>query len=190
MADPKDDETPEATEEQEPKADGALSKLLGSKVLLPAIGAVGAVGLSFLFTFVLFPMEATEGAEEEIEEEAEEGSDPDLEGYEPATLVDLPRVQITLADEGREGFLRIELKLEIRAEVTSEVVDGIAGELGIVIRDALITHISGKQSGELKTTEGKEILKLELMELLDSLIFNDERKGKVTGLYFHDLLVQ
>ena len=64
------------------------------------------------------------------------------------------------------------------------------GELGIVIRDALITRISGKTAGALKTTEGKEILKLELIELLDSLVFPDSREGKVTALFYHDLLVQ
>ncbi len=113
---------------------------------------------------------------------------------EPKKVVLAPLVA-NLADSGQAPNGRFNFCIEIRAkdlESEMHVVDGCAkgAELSIAIRDALITLLSGKESSEIRTPRGKEILKLEILDKLKPILFADPASGTITGVFWDEFLVQ
>lgn len=64
------------------------------------------------------------------------------------------------------------------------------GKLSTRIKDALLTLFSSKLSTDLKTAHGKEIVKLEIIELLKPILFPDPATGAITNVYFGDFVIQ
>lgn len=64
------------------------------------------------------------------------------------------------------------------------------GKLSTRIKDALLTLFSSKLSTDLKTAHGKEIVKLEIIELLKPILFPDPTTGAITNVYFGDFVIQ
>ena len=73
---------------------------------------------------------------------------------------------------------------QIKAECAKD------GKYSTRMRDALLTLFSSKLSTDLKTAHGKEIVKLEIIEVLKPILFPDPASGAITNVYFGDFVIQ
>ena len=85
-------------------------------------------------------------------------------------------------------FVEIRAK-EMPTQVALEQGCTKGGQLYPVVRDALVMLLSSKQSAELKTPRGREVLKLEILDKLAPILFPDPGSGVITGVYFDELLL-
>lgn len=73
-------------------------------------------------------------------------------------------------------------------EAAATGLPGVFGEREPVIKDAIIRILSAKSKDELLTTEGKELLKEELVEAINEACELDE--DPVVNVYFGQFLIQ
>ena len=105
----------------------------------------------------------------------------------------LPTVRTNLADTAEARSASLNLYLEIRAkdELTQAALEASCAKGGQnypVMRDALVMLLLSKQSAELKTRLGQEVLKLEILDKLAPILFPDPSAGLITGVYFDELM--
>ena len=94
---------------------------------------------------------------------------------EPAFIVNLADPEITV-------YARVSITLELaNQQVLLEVQ-----KKEPIIRDAIIEVISSKTSNDLRTPEGRERLKLELLKRINTIL----TKGGVRNLYFTEFVIQ
>ncbi len=89
---------------------------------------------------------------------------------------------VNLADPGRSRFLRVVLQLELDAPSAAAELDSIEPR----VRDATLTLLSSKRSGDLATVGDKERLRNEIIHRLNGLLSG----GKVIEVYFTEFVVQ
>ena len=174
-----EEEAVEATE------DAGQGKSLIRRVLPATCASVLGVVLAVVFCYVVFPPPA----EPQDEGDGSEAILDETENYADPVAIPLPKVVVNLADEGRDVMLKISLSIEFRAESPDVVVTRVSDK-SVEIKDTLITYLSGKISSEIKSSEGKEILKWELINRLTRLLFAEEEDGMVSNLFFEEVLVQ
>ena len=172
----------------EPLPRGGSRWSLLRRLGIPTLGALASGGLAWFFAGVLYPV-APEAPRNLPPERGGLEQIWDLRGFEDETLVEVPTIQVTLADDDHDGMARIQLVLAFRARDPDDIQDRVEKELAVQVRDALTMHISGKYASELRNVSGKELLKLELIDLLDSLLFPGLREGKVTAIYYQEFMI-
>lgn len=188
----KKDAAKEAKDAGKDGADAAAASPSKMKALLPyVVGGVVSVGLGLTAAIVTAP--APLAPEVIVEKEAPPPTP--LDSFLAPAKIALPTLIANLADTGQSFSGKFNLIIEIRAkdalvQAAVEAGCGKGGEFAAPVRDALITLMSGKQSTELKTPRGKELLKLEILDQLKPILFADPANGAITGLYFDEFLVQ
>jgi flagellar FliL protein len=89
---------------------------------------------------------------------------------------------VNLMDNGGERYLKVVLQLELSdAEVVAELK-----EIKPKLRDAVLGILSSKSLKDISTTEGKQRLKEEITNRLNSYL----SKGRILRVYFTDFVVQ
>ncbi len=163
-----------AEEEKEAKqteetAGGGKGKLLLVLLLLLSLLIGGAGAYFFLFA-----------KKSEKEEEAPKPTvSPEAVGVmyklEPAFIVNLADPELTM-------YARVSLTLEVSSpEVITEVQ-----KREPIIRDAIIEILSNKTSRELRSPEGREQLKLEIIKRINTVLV----QGGIRNVYFTEFVVQ
>jgi hypothetical protein len=118
--------------------------------------------------------------------------------------LELPQQIFNCADTGQMIAGKVQIEIEVRTTkkwATGEksplklAVETKEGRFYARVQDALVTLLSGKVSGELKTARGKENLKLEILDLMNRVLFSGtdpelDPQGVVTGVLFTVFLVQ
>ena len=98
------------------------------------------------------------------------------------TIMMLEDITVNLLGTKRPRFLRVSIGLELENEqVTAEIE-----ERQPEIRDVVISSVSGRRVDQLISVEGKEHLKKELKDRIDSTL----QQGSVLKVYFSDFVVQ
>ncbi len=161
------DEEKEAQQAEE--SGGGKGKLILALLLL-LILLIGGGGAAYFFLF-------SKGEEEE--ETPKPKVAPESVGVmyqlEPAFIVNLADPEVTM-------YARVSITLELSApEVTLEVQ-----KREPIIRDAIIEILSNKTSSELRSPEGREQLKLELIKRINTILV----QGGVRNVYFTEFVVQ
>jgi flagellar FliL protein len=149
---------PAAPPEPEKAAGGKKSK----KKLIMIVLILAVVGGAAYF-FLLKPAPAADGAE---------AVEPPPE---PGIVVVIEPISLNLA-EGR--YLRIGIGLQMTADVAEEPDTARA-------LDQVVTLFSGRTVDEVASTEGREALRVQLIELLD-----EAYEGEVMDVYFTDYVTQ
>lgn len=173
-------------------AEGAAPSAGGAKKALPyLIGGALSCGLGLTAAIVTAPQDA----EPAVMREAAQPPPTPLDNFLKPQRVVLEPVIANLADTGQAASSRLTLIVEVRCkdeELQRKLAADTAknGALDAPLRDALLMLLSDKQSSELRTMRGKEVLKLELVDTLKPLLFPDPSSGAITGLYFHEFLIQ
>lgn len=182
-----------AKEARESAKDGELADPAapgGFKRVLPyLIGGTLSVGLGIGSGIVTSP----DDPEVEVTHRAVAKPATPLDRFLAPHKFALPTLIANLADTGQAVTVKLSVYVEVRAkdlptQAALELDGAKGGQLYPVVRDALLMLLSGKQSADLRTQRGAEVLKLEILDRLAPLLFSDPSAGVITGVYFDDLL--
>ncbi|WP_448587605.1 flagellar basal body-associated FliL family protein [Thermocrinis sp.] len=97
-------------------------------------------------------------------------------------MVDLGVFTVNLADKDTDAYARVAITLELPNEKVRQEVDKRLP----IIKDAIIDVVSSKTSDFVRTPEGKESLRLELIKRLNIILV----EGGVRNIYFTEFVVQ
>jgi len=97
-------------------------------------------------------------------------------------MVDLGVFTVNLADRETDAYARVAITLELSNEKVKQEV----GRRMPIIKDAIIDVISSKTSDFVRTPEGREALRLELIKRLNIILV----EGGVRNIYFTEFVVQ
>jgi flagellar FliL protein len=174
-----------ADKEPEVKEEGGKSKLaifenkailLGIIVIVQALVAIG------LTQFLILPRLGVQGADVSGAAAAA-GEDLKQEMPEMGKLVGLEEIIVTLAgDTKRPRYLRINVTLEVKDQLTADVVATRLPQL----RDIVIMALSDKSAEELSFPEGKKGLRDDIFRRIGEKM----PAGSLMNIYFADLVVQ
>lgn len=102
------------------------------------------------------------------------------EGIGP--IYPLEPIVVNLSSEGAKRYLKITLNLELDSpEVVKEMND-----LKPRLLDSLITLLSSKKLSDIEGMEGKDNLRREILAQFNKRL----SRGKVTGVYFGEFIIQ
>lgn len=157
----------------------------------------GAVGGAVLLFWDKIPfLKSQETASEEADAPGEDGGgeapkNGDKTAIGPMFVLD-PFV-VNLADPKASRYVRVTMQLEV--DMTAANGKGKPNEGAVQeelqkrlpqIRDFVVTLLPSKQSEELRTVEGKQALRDELMGKINGIL----QHGKVKNIYFTDFVIQ
>ncbi len=97
-------------------------------------------------------------------------------------MMDLGVFTVNLADSGVDAYARVSITIELSNEKVRQEVDRRLP----IIKDAIIDVISSKTSSFVRTPEGRENLRLELIKRINTILF----EGGVRNIYFTEFVVQ
>lgn len=108
---------------------------------------------------------------------------PELEELsKPGIPVNVGEFIVNLADTDVQRFVKVSIVIEVQNEkVQNEVQQYMPA-----IRDAIIDLLSSKYYNEIRTPEGRERLKIEMLKRLNALIPG----GGIRNIYFTSFVVQ
>ncbi len=163
------DEEREAQQTEEKTGGGKGKLLLIALLLLILLGGAGGTAYFFLFA----------KKEEKKEEVPKPAVPPEAVGVmyklEPSFIVNLADPEMTM-------YARVSITLEVSSpEVVLEVQ-----KREPILRDAIIEILSNKTSRELRSPEGREQLKLEIIKRVNTILV----QGGVRNVYFTEFVVQ
>ncbi len=163
------DEEKEAQQAEETSGGGKGKLLLALLLLLILLIGGGAGAYFFLFA------KKDDSKEETPKPEVSPESVGVMYKLEPAFIVNLADPEATM-------YARVSVTLELSSpEVTMEVQ-----KREPIIRDAIIEILSNKTSRELRSPEGREQLKLEIIKRINTILV----QGGVRNVYFTEFVVQ
>ncbi|MCS6876447.1 MAG: flagellar basal body-associated protein FliL [Aquificaceae bacterium] len=97
-------------------------------------------------------------------------------------MMDLGVFTVNLADNDADAYARVAITLELSNDKVRMEVD----KRMPIIKDAVIDIISSKTSSFVRTPEGRENLRLELIRRINTILF----EGGVRNIYFTEFVVQ
>jgi len=186
----------ETSTEAEAPASGGSNKVLliiSTVQLIAVLGIAGVIGTSFKKKQVPevgdMSLESKDGsAEDAAEGEAEgEGAAPAKKQFknvrEFGVMIDLEQLTINLSNTGSMNpkFARVNMSLEVpnidvEAEVTRRMPE---------VRNTIIDLFNAKRPKDLASPEGKNYLKEEIRNALNSFLIT----GKISGVFFTNFAI-
>ena len=115
-----------------------------------------------------------------------------LDAFKSKETIGLPPVITNLSDNGVSVSGRFTIYLDVRCkdQLTLDALKEACAkgkELDARIHDSLIQLFSSKTSAELKS---KEVIKLEIIDALKPMLFEDSEMGALADVYFLEFVVQ
>jgi len=148
--------------------------LLGIIVVVQALVAIGLT--QFLILPKLGVQDADISGNQPVAEQSVDVSDMGV-------LVGLDEIIVTLAgDAQRPRYLRINVNLEVKDQLTADIVATRLPQL----RDIVIMTLSSETAAELARPEGKKGLRDEIFRRINEKM----PAGMLLNVYFSDLVVQ
>jgi flagellar FliL protein len=89
---------------------------------------------------------------------------------------------VNIKDHDRDRYLKVEAQLELSSPAVGEEI----GKRLPQVRDAIISLLASKSFEEVRSMEGKNFLREELLLRVNALL----RAGTVTAVYFTEFVVQ
>ena len=175
----------EAPKEEEKKSGNPMMLVLVILIVI-LLAAVGGIGY-MLYSKGFFDDKPKDGQTQEVKKE--EASDA-KKLYFKAEIKDLV-LNITNA-KGREKLM----KLSFSIKSTEPTIEQIVADNKDEIIDAVIAQISARSSEELLTVGGKELLKEELLDEINTIVneatsSNEEiKRNNVKKLYFTTFVIK
>ncbi|MBV5321699.1 MAG: flagellar basal body-associated protein FliL [Sulfuricurvum sp.] len=188
----------QGTEEGEKKKSGNMLLIIIIAVLV-LILVIGGVVAALMMGNGDAAAEAGHGAKTEVAAEghapaadaAHEGEAKASDGHgeaggeamtEVGLMFPLDAFTVNLLSESGRRYLKCEINLEMEGEELSHELE----EKKPVFRDIIIRILSSKSLEEISTVKGKEKLKEEIVQDLNTRL----KDGKVKNVYFTDFVVQ
>lgn len=156
----------------------SMNKTLVIVIIAVAVVFVGAVGGGFFMMWnKLAALDALVQPEEDaVEEEDEDG--PAAVG----AMFPLDTFIVNLADENSKRYLRVKMQIELKEGEPVEIVD----QRLVQVRDIVLMILSTKRFQEIRSVDGKTLLRQEIMSRLNDLV----KKEIVNNIYFTEFVVQ
>lgn len=169
-------------EEQQEESGGGKKKLfmlIGIGVLLVALSIGGTVAVLMFLKDDPEPV-AEEGAPSEEDAEVEEVKQPAI------YFAIKPPLLLTYSDQGRQRYAQVEMSIMARSEtVISET------ELhNSRIRNDLIMAFSGLEFHEVQTPEGKELMRQQALETVQTILTEEMGEPGIEQVLFTNLVMQ
>ncbi len=167
------EENKEQEQEQEEGKGGKKKLILIAVIALLLIGGGGAA-----YKFLVLDKKAEEEKKPNTEQIEKEVKNIENLGimFEVGTFV------VNLADKDADRYLKVTVVLEIENEQVKQEVEKRLPQ----IKDAITTLLFTKTSKELKTIDGIEKLKEEIIKRVNALL----PLGGVKNVYFTDFVIQ
>ncbi len=158
------------------------NKIILIAVLAFAVLFVGAVGGGFYMMWnKLADLDAlVRPEEEEVEEEVEEEAEDGLSTI--GALFPLDTFIVNLADEERKRYLRVTMQIELKEGEPVEILEHRL----VQVRDIILMILPTKRFQEIRSVDGKTMLRQEIMVRLNDLL----KKEIINNIYFTEFVVQ
>ncbi len=170
----------EKKETQETQKGGKKKLLLLLFLLIAILGGGGAA--AYFFFLKKSPPEENVNATENATEEKPKPP-PELEELsKPGIFINVGDFVVNLADTDVQRFV----KVSVTIEVMNEKVQNEVNQMMPAIKDAINDLISSKYYRDVRTPEGRERLKIELLKRLNALL----PEGGIKAVYFTQFVVQ
>ena len=155
-----------------------INKIILIAVIAVAVLFAGAVGGGFYMMWnKLADLDALVRPEEEaVEEEAEEGL------LVTGTMFPLDTFIVNLADEKSKRYLRVTMQIELKEGEPVEILE----QRLVQVRDIILMILPTKRFQEIRSVDGKTILRQEIMTRLNDLL----KKEVINNIYFTEFVVQ
>jgi flagellar FliL protein len=164
-------------EESEETSKGKKSKTKLIIIIMVAAFLVLGVGGFGVYKFVLEkPPETLE-----VKPQKKTTSTKDLDKI-VGTMFPLETFLVNIDDEDETRFLKTKLILELGDESMQEEVDMRIAQ----VRDTILLLLSSKDFSEIRSLDGKYILREEILEQLNGVLVT----GKLKNVYFTEFVVQ
>ncbi len=169
----------EAAAQNEEAAPSKTKGLLRSALAIAVVYALSA-GVAF---FVLPAPDPDPHAGAHAQEEHEE-----KEAETTRVSYEVPTVLVNLAGSNGKRYLKAGIVISYTTRNPDKAAEGIE-EKKALLRDALITLLSSKDQRSVDGREKLALLKLEISEELNKVLFPDEL-AEVDTVYFQEFIVQ
>lgn len=155
----------EQVQAQEKK--GSKKKLLALLIVILLILLVGGGAGFYFFVF---------------HKKAKNAEIPQVAPQKIGIMYNLGSFLVNLADKNANTYAKVSITLELsNQKVQEEVVKRLP-----IIKDAVINLLSSKTYDQIRTPEGKEELRLELIKRINAILIT----GGVQNIYFTQFIVQ
>jgi flagellar FliL protein len=165
----------EAKQEQVAVAKGGKSKLVIALVAVVALGGLGGGA------YVMLGRGGAEAAKQEPDDKAHKGGKAHTPDVEDA-IVALDTFVVNLADEDAQRYLKVTMKVEFFGPEAPPRFSARQAQ----IRDLLLSLLGSKTVADIRTVEGKQQLRDEVMARISRVIEEDV----VKAVYFAEFIVQ
>ncbi|BCD61868.1 flagellar FliL protein [Nitratiruptor sp. YY08-26] len=164
----------ETKEQQEEKKGGKKKLILILLILLILLGGGGAAAYKFL----VLDKKKEEQKEKKAEKVVEEIKNVEDLGVQ----FDVGTFIVNLQDKDADRYLKISIVLDVQDEKIKAELDKRLPQ----VKDAITTLLFTKSSSELRTAEGIEELKEEILKRVNAIL----PIGGVKNVYFTDFVIQ
>ncbi len=144
-------------------------------ILVTALLVLGGGGFG-IYNFVL------KKPAEEVEAKVPEKTPKENLDAVVGTMYPLKTFLVNIGDEEDNRFLKTTLTLELDDEALKDELDKRIAQ----VRDIILLHLSTKRFPEVRSFDGKYILREELLEKLNNILIT----GKLKNIYFTEFIVQ
>ncbi len=154
------------------------NKIILIAVIAVAVLFVGAVGGGFYMMWnKLADLDAlVRPEEEEIDEETDDGLST------IGAMFPLDTFIVNLADEERKRYLRVTMQIELKEGEPVEILE----QRLVQVRDIILMILPTKRFQEIRSVNGKTVLRQEIMTRLNDLL----KKEVINNIYFTEFVVQ
>ena len=158
--------------------DRKITKIILIAIIAVAVLFSGAVGGGFYMMWnKLAELDAlVRPEEEEVEDETDDGLST------IGALFPLDTFIVNLADEKRKRYLRVTMQIELKDGEPVEILE----KRLVQVRDIILTILPTKRFQEIRSVDGKTLLRQEIMTRLNDLI----KKEVINNIYFTEFVVQ
>jgi len=164
-----------AAEEDENAVPAKKSKSKLIIILVVALLILGGGGFG-VYNFVL------KKPVEEVEAKVPEKTPQENLDAVVGTMYPLQTFLVNIGENEDNRFLKTTLTLELDKEALKDELDKRMAQ----VRDIILLHLSTKRFPEVRSFDGKYILREELLEKLNNILIT----GKLKNLYFTEFIVQ
>ncbi len=199
MAEEEAEETKESAETEEASGGGRRRLIL---IVASAVLILAGAGAGFLMLYGDQPEEAIESAEAEALEEGEAahpferaqnaaahevaaGADPEAKGTGKqlmGTIFSLDSFIVNIGDGDRDRYLKLKAELELTQDTVAEEIEARMPQ----IRDLVISLLGSKSFDDVRSMEGKDLLREEILRRINALLVT----GKARSVFFTEFVVQ
>lgn len=97
-----------------------------------------------------------------------------------------PPMVVNINDKGRVRHLQVDIQLRLKNPADTNAVQ----EHKPAIQHALVMLLSGREASEIRSTQGKEKLRKEAVDVLKKVLTKNMGKPTISAVYFTAFVIQ